>query len=242
MDKIEEIDAIKDIINSAFHENFSNYNGIMEELHNFVKSSEINSTRMQAFKKLNNFEGIYDALWSIAGNEVLNILGPDVMVQTKVNLSIQMPHDHSSVLPIHSDCWSGDSPYQINLWIPLTNCHSTSSMFLLNLEKTKKTLTELYSNLSNADYDLKKSASSDDYIGVNYGEYLIFNPALLHGNNLNVTNSTRVSINIRYKSLFTPGAYFGNPTRDAGVYYKLYKQSEWTELARLLDGVNKSEG
>ena len=30
------------------------------------------------------------------------------MVQTKLNLSIQMPNDETSVLEMHSDCWSAD--------------------------------------------------------------------------------------------------------------------------------------
>ena len=52
----------------------------------------------------------------IAFDEI-KILGPDLLIQTKLNLSIQMPGDTSSLLPAHSDTWSSDSPFQLNLWI-----------------------------------------------------------------------------------------------------------------------------
>ena len=59
----------------------------------------------------NYFKIARKALYSLAGNEL--------MMQTKINLSIQLPNDETSLLPIHSDVWQGDSPFEINLWIPL---------------------------------------------------------------------------------------------------------------------------
>ena len=58
-------------------------------------------------------------------------------MQLRINLSIQMPNDDSSLLPIHSDVWSGDSPFESVIWLPLVNCYKTKSIYLLN-----KTLTE----------------------------------------------------------------------------------------------------
>ena len=53
-----------------------------------------------------------------------------------------MPDDSSSVLDIHSDSWSGESPFQLNLWFPLTATEGTNSMFLLDkkfsMDQTKK--------------------------------------------------------------------------------------------------------
>ena len=45
------------------------------------------------------------------------------MMQKNLNLSIQCPNDNSSLLPIHFDVWSGDSPFEINLWVPLVDCY-----------------------------------------------------------------------------------------------------------------------
>ena len=64
------------------------------------------------------------------------------MMQNNINLSIQFPNDNSSLLPIHSDVWSGDSPYELNLWIPLVNCFKTKSMYILE-KKNEKLLDEI---------------------------------------------------------------------------------------------------
>ena len=54
------------------------------------------------------------------------------MMQKRLNLSIQIPNDSSSLLPIHSDVWSGDSPYEINLWVPLVNCYQNKVYVYFN--------------------------------------------------------------------------------------------------------------
>ena len=47
------------------------------------------------------------------------ILGNELAMQLRVNLSIQLPDDDSSLLPIHSDVWSGDLPFESVVWLPL---------------------------------------------------------------------------------------------------------------------------
>ena len=72
------------------------------------------------------------------------------MMQKNINLSIQLPNDKSSLLPIHSDVWSGDSPYEINLWIPLVNCFKTKSMYILNRKHNSYFLKEMKKKRSKA--------------------------------------------------------------------------------------------
>ena len=47
------------------------------------------------------------------------ICGNELAMQRKVNLSMQVPKDDSSLLPVHSDVWSGCSPFEVVLWMPL---------------------------------------------------------------------------------------------------------------------------
>ena len=64
-----------------------------------------------------------------------------------------MPKDDSSILPIHSDVWSGVSPYDIVVWIPLVNCYKTKSMFILSPNNTQN----LVKNLENTkNFDASK--------------------------------------------------------------------------------------
>ena len=40
------------------------------------------------------------------------LVGNELSMQNRINLSIQLPKDKSSLLPLHSDIWSGDSPFE----------------------------------------------------------------------------------------------------------------------------------
>ena len=44
------------------------------------------------------------------------ILGNELSMQSRINLSIQLPMDNSSLLPVHSDVWSGDFPFETVVW------------------------------------------------------------------------------------------------------------------------------
>ena len=51
----------------------------------------------------------------------------------KINLSIQIPNDTKSMLPMHSDIYAGESPFEVVVWIPLMDVKkSTHSMFITN--------------------------------------------------------------------------------------------------------------
>ena len=73
------------------------------------------------------------------------------------------------------------------------------------------------------------------WLQVRYGEVLVFNQALPHGNRVNVEPETRWSMNCRFKSVFTPygdkkiGEFFEPITLRAasrtGMAYRLPKTS-----------------
>ena len=51
---------------------------------------------------------------------------------------------------------------------------------------------------------LAKVENDVEWININFGEVLIFNQSLPHGNVVNEENETRWSMNCRFKSLFSP--------------------------------------
>ena len=83
---------------------------------------------------------------------------------------------------------------------------------------------------------LYQAISADvQWLQVHYGEVLVFNQALPHGNRVNVEPETRWSMNCRFKSVFTPygdkkiGEFFEPITLRAasrtGMAYRLPKTS-----------------
>ncbi len=207
---------------------FPNFKSDLSELHNQVSKKDINGLRLFLFNYLNSKINWEDKIKKICLNELKFEIGGDILVQSKINLSIQMPNDKTSILPAHSDCWSSDSPFQLNLWIPLTNAYSSNSMFILDQKQSLDIMSKIGSNKLKSFNPNKIKTNSKQFMQLSFGQILLFNPGLIHGNILNKTKKTRVSLNLRFKSLFSPEPTRNNPDRKFGTYYKKFIISENT--------------
>lgn len=224
---------LKNFILKKTKSKLSNFENDLSEIHNYLNKKQINEFRLNLFKNINSLNW-KEHILEIISDYIFNVLGQDLLIQTKLNVSIQMPGDQSSILPLHSDSWSADSPFQLNLWIPLTNAFETNSMFIKDLKASKKILKKIANNKIVKFDDIK--INKKDFVNIDFGKVLIFNPVLLHGNVLNRTNKTRISLNVRIKSMFAPEPSYRNTDRKFGSYYSTFHISENTKLA--LDALN----
>lgn len=167
--------------------------------------SNLNDFRLSRIKDLNDIPDIKSLYFSLAKHALETLVGNELVMQRNINLSIQLPGDDSSLLPIHCDTWSGDSPYEVVLWVPLVDCYDTKSMFFVDAEFDKWAQSNLknYSNTEDLWEAVKHRAT---FMDVKYGECLIFTQNIMHGNRVNETNETRWSMNCRFKSALTPYA------------------------------------
>ena len=160
---------------------------------------------MDILKKINNSKEIRKLYYQISKNVLDIIVGNELVMQKKINLSIQLPKDDSSLLALHSDVWSGDSPYEVVIWIPLVNCYKSKSMYILKANKYKKFEKKFkFLSKKSSDYIFNKIKKDVNWVKINRGQGLIFNQALPHGNIVNKEKETRWSLNCRFKSLFSP--------------------------------------
>ena len=107
--------------------------------------------------------------------------------------------------PLHSDVWSGDSPFEIVVWLPLVDCYKTKAMYILpppKYEKMKKMFLDKKS--ASSEKIFKKIKKDLQWIKVKHGQVLLFNQCLPHGNIVNKESETRWSLNCRFKGVFTP--------------------------------------
>ncbi len=166
---------------------------------------DLNTYRLEYIKLINKQPWVKSAYLSLAKNALHEIVGNELVMQRNINLSIQLPGDDSSLLPIHCDTWSGDSPYEVVLWVPLVDCYGTKSMFFVDKEKDAEIQPHI-KDYKNAEELWKAVEKHATFIDVKYGECLIFTQNIMHGNRVNKTNETRWSLNCRFKSLFSPYA------------------------------------
>ena len=211
-------------------------------LHTCLDIARVNDARLHLYHQLNNKFDWKPCILECVGSVLFELIGADIMLQTRINVSIQLPNDHSSVLPMHSDCVSGDSPWQLNIWLPLTPSIQHNSMFLYSQADTLDYIKCIKSSNSNHFSDPETSLNSQRFwVEASESDVLIFNPAVLHGNSLNTTPYTRVSLNVRVKSLFAPDALNDNPDRKACTYYQPYKISDNTAFAMNLNELMHSK-
>ena len=214
------------------NENSSDANYWLDHIHENITVKQLNEFRLKIIGGINAKSEFRKNYFNLARPYLNTLVGNELSMQLRVNLSIQLPGDDSSLLPIHADTWSGDSPFEVVLWTPLVDCYGSKTMYILPPEKNKKIEHSFAFLDRGSSEDLFHSISHEvQWLEVKYGEVVIFNQALPHGNIVNTENETRWSMNCRFKSVFTPygdkklGEFFEPVTLRAasktGMGYKL---------------------
>jgi len=177
----------------------------LNKTHEMLNVSDLNNFRLDVIKDINEQPWLREAYYQIAKPYLDILVGNELAMQLRVNLSIQMPGDESSLLPVHADTWSGDSPYEVVVWLTLVNCYNTKSMYFLPPKVSNSLSDDFKLHAQRSSEQLFNTIRDDvEWMKVDYGEVLIFNQIYPHGNVVNKENETRWSMNCRFKSLFSP--------------------------------------
>ena len=211
----------------------------LNKIHEEIDKEFINKYRLSAYNNINSIKNWELVYLNQAKLALQSLIGLDISIQTKLNLSIQMPGDETSTLLLHTDTLSGQSEFEVVLWIPFTNCYNTNSMYIFNKETSKI----MFSKISKFEKTgmlsmFKKYKKKAKYLTILEDECLIFSPSLFHGNTTNETNETRVSINCRFKSILAPEFEEYPSERKTGPFYRPIQFSPVMEYALNYDEGN----
>lgn len=204
----------------------------LNQIHNTLSVDQLNDVRLKVIAGMNREPWFRKAYFQTARNVLMSLVGNELAMQRRVNLSIQMPNDDSSLLPIHADVWAGDSPYEIVLWIPLVNCYKTKAMYFADSVVDEQVQADFSQFKNKSSEDLFQSVKDNvSFLDVPFGSVLLFSQNVMHGNRINVENETRWSMNCRFKSILTPyhgkkmGEFFEpivvRPLTRLGLNYRL---------------------
>ncbi len=209
--RIEEVNSLEWIKNfyietilSILDKKVSRDN-LLNNIHLHIKPKNLNKFRLKIINKINKSKLFHKHYFNIASNYLELLVGNELVMQRNINLSIQLPNDQSSLLDMHADTWSGDSPFEVVVWLPLVDCYESKSMYILKSKKYSNFVKKFRTYHARKKFNLYESIKNDlSWLNVNYGEVLIFNQCLPHGNIINKINETRWTNNCRFKSVFTP--------------------------------------
>lgn len=179
----------------------------LDAIHRDLPVERLNDVRLAVFRAMNDEDWLRPAYFAVARSAIETVVGNELAMQRRVNLSIQLPDDDSSLLPVHADVWSGDSPYEVVLWIPLVDCHATKSMFITPPDTDHAIQSRLADMQGRSVEDLWHEIEPHvRFLDVPYGHYLLFSQNVMHGNRVNREGATRWSMNCRFKSVMSPYA------------------------------------
>jgi sporadic carbohydrate cluster 2OG-Fe(II) oxygenase len=192
----------------------------------------LNALRLAIIDALTGAPWFREAYFACGRAVLETLVGNELAMQRGIGFSIQVPNDRSSVLPLHSDAWSEDSPFEVVLWIALVDVAATQSMFILNRERDAAWRARMHEFRGRSVDDLFAALETDvEYLTIPYGNVLCFTHTLMHGNRVNVEAAARWSLNVRFKGLFTPysdkqlGDFFDpvtlRPASRIGIDYRL---------------------
>ena len=177
----------------------------LNKLNNYLNIENVNAIRLDLYKHLNKSKRFQEIYFKLFQPYLSKLIGEDISKQKKINLNIQLPNDYNSTLDLHSDTFAGESPYEVITWLPLSTVYKTNSMYVFPLNISKKIVSKIKKyNKVGTDKILKDYKKNLKFLKINFGEILIFSANLMHGNKVNLTKDSRLSLNCRFKNSFSP--------------------------------------
>ncbi len=179
----------------------------LDTIHHAVSPAALNPLRLAVIQGLNAWPEARPLYHALGRAALETVAGNELAMQRRLNLSIQLPGDDSSLLPAHADLWSGDSPFEVVLWVPLVDCFASKSMYLLPPAAHEALEADFARFAGQSGEALFQAIAADvRFLSVPYGSVLLFSQNLLHGNRVNSESASRWSMNCRFKSLLSPYA------------------------------------
>ena len=203
----------QDILRKHLQDNFGvDINKLdLEKLHEHIDDSdkaldqsELNNVSKSFYELGEEFLKEYRKFMSF---EVSKYLKDTYYIQNTPTLRCHMPNQKGFDWKprFHTDIMLGHPPAEVNVWVPFTKCFGTNSMMIASLDDSMNIISEL-------DYDFEKLAllSQTDEIfsarvknimkpvDLDFGQFIVFDPRCLHATQFNETDSTRISMDVRY--------------------------------------------
>ena len=193
----------------------------LSTFHKDLNVKDLNNLRIKLYNAINK-DSEFERLLFLSCQKYIELMVGSELCRSPINLAIQYPKDRTSLLPMHTDFFSGESIFQINLWLPFVSVKKNNSMFIIRPKDSIKILSKIKVSKKILFKQIEKAENSKlNFITASPGDAILFSPNCLHGNMVNTQNTTRWSINIRYKNIFSPYNKINENEKKIGIFYKI---------------------
>ena len=123
-------------IKNYFNQDYPNKD-ILNHFHKLIKINYLKNFRLKLIQGVNKNNNFRQKYFDVASPFLNEIVGNELVMQNRVNLSIQLPKDKSSLLDVHADTWS-ETLHSIKLYGYLCGLFLGQKVCLYQLLSIKK--------------------------------------------------------------------------------------------------------
>jgi sporadic carbohydrate cluster 2OG-Fe(II) oxygenase len=137
-------------------------------------------------------------------NLVTALSGSNLFIQRRANFIINIPGSDQRRQWPHYELMSGISPFTYVIWAPLHDLDDGGGIYYLNASESLKIMrAEHQKGLVNGP-EMFKMLHNRKALNLKYGEVVIFNPFILHGNSDFESRFARIACSVRFQSALKP--------------------------------------
>ena len=191
----------KEFVDRIFNSNNSNKNiSDVRRLFAQMSKAEINKSMVSLLSFTNLSEMMIDACSDI----VEELCGKELFIQRRAHTIINVPGEGQAKQWTHYELMSGISPYTYVIWTPLHDLDDNGGVYYIDLDRSSQIMKEEEKTGVVNGKRVLNLMEHQKPTKLKFGEAIIFNPFVLHGNVSFESNFARVACNVRFQSINKP--------------------------------------
>ena len=165
-----------------------------------MSKSQINDLMVS----LLSFDQASEILVDSCKNIVNSLSGNEIFLQRRANIIFNLPGEDRRRQWPHYELMSGVSPFTYIMWAPFHDLDDDGGVFYLDQNKSFEMIKEEHQKgIVNGPTILNKKYNEKPP-KLKYGEVIVFNPFILHGNINFKSNLARIACSVRFQSIKKP--------------------------------------
>jgi sporadic carbohydrate cluster 2OG-Fe(II) oxygenase len=137
-------------------------------------------------------------------NLVTALSGSELFIQRRANFIINIPGSDQRRQWPHYELMSGVSPFTYVIWAPLHDLDDGGGIYYLDASESLEIMkAEHQRGLVNGP-EMFDKLHNREALNLKYGEVVVFNPFILHGNSNFESKFARIACSVRFQSALKP--------------------------------------
>lgn len=200
IDDLDQFKKLRDIlINKMGLEGVKNITNLRKKMAK-MKNHEIN----KAMVNLLSFNEASEIMIKSCKKIVEKLCGKELLIQRRANTIFNLPGEEQRRQWPHYELMSGISPFTFVIWAPFHDLDDDGGVYYVPQEKSFETIKEEHSQgLVNGPTILSKIDKFKP-TKLKFGEVIVFNPFILHGNVSFNSNLARIACSVRFQNKNKP--------------------------------------